>query len=102
MIELMVVGIVGFTIMAVFGLFAALASVIWWVLLLPFKLFAFAFKGLAALLVLPFMLLFGFLGFLLLGFGMLAFMVPALPFVLIGLLVWAMFRRREKSTATVV
>jgi hypothetical protein len=102
MFELLVVGAVGFVLVAVFGLFAALASLLWWLVLLPFKLIAFTFKGVAALLLLPFMLLFGLVGFLLLGAGMLAFFVPALPFVLIAALVWTLFRRREKSTATVV
>jgi hypothetical protein len=99
---MLVLGLVGLAVMAVVGLFAALASLIWWVIALPFKLLAFSFKGLAALLALPFLLLFGLLGVVLFGLGMLAFMLPALPLVLVAALVWALFRRREKSSATVV
>jgi hypothetical protein len=104
MAELFVAGFVAVIVLAAFGLLAALASFLWWVILLPFKLLAFTFKGLAALLALPFLLLFGFLGFLLFGVGMLAFLLPALPFVLIALLIVALFRRRDRprSSATVV
>jgi hypothetical protein len=101
MFELLVVGLVGFAVLAVFGLLAALASMIWWVIALPFKLMAFSFKALAALLALPFLLLFGVLGVVLFGLGMLAFVLPALPLLLVAALIWALFRRREKSSATV-
>lgn len=102
MFELLVLGIVGLVLIAGFGLLAAVASLIWWVVALPFKLAALVFKGLAAVLLLPFMLLFGVIGFVLFGAGLVAFFVPALPILLIVALVVALFRRRDRSSATVV
>jgi len=103
MFELLVLGFIGLVLIAGFGLLAAIASMIWWVVLLPFKLLAFAFKGLAAVLALPFLILFGVLGFALFGVGLVAFIVPALPLILIVALIVALFRRRDqKSSATVV
>jgi len=110
MLELLVVGFAGLILLSVFGLVAAVASMLWWAIALPFKLLAFAFKGLAAILALPFMLLFGVLGLGLFGVlglglfgvGLLALALPALPLVLVVVLLWALFRRRDhKSSATV-
>ena len=100
MAELILVGFVGLLLMAVFGVFAAVFSLLWWVITLPFRLLAFTFKGLAALLVLPFLVIFAVLGGLLFGAGVLAFAVPALPFLLIGLVLWALLRKRDRSSAT--
>jgi hypothetical protein len=100
MVELFVAGIIGFTLLAIFGLFATIVAVAGWVITLPFKLMALTFKGLAALLALPFLLLFGALGVVMFGVGMLLFLLPAVPFVLMAMLVWWLFRRREGSRAT--
>lgn len=102
MIELLAVGIVGIVLLAVFGLLAAVFSLLWWVLLLPFKLLAFTFKAFGALLALPFLLVFGVLGVLLFGVGLFAFAFPALPLLLVALGLWAIFRRRDRSSASVV
>jgi hypothetical protein len=103
MLELLVVGFVGLVLLSVFGLLAAVASMLWWAVALPFKLLALAFKAVAAVLALPFLLLFAVLGLGLFGVGLLAFLLPALPLVLIAVLIWALFRRRERrSSATVV
>jgi hypothetical protein len=64
---------------------------------LPFKLFGLVFKGLAVLLALPFMLLFGVFGLLFLGAGLFVFVIPALPFVILAVLIWALFRIRDRA-----
>lgn len=98
--ELFVLVVLGFAAFAVFGLIAAAASLIGWVVALPFKLAAFAFKGLGVLLALPFLILFGLLGLGMFGAGLLVLMLPAIPFVLMVWLVFWLFRRRDRSHAT--
>lgn len=99
MAELIVVMMVGAVVLAVFGLMGAVLSLLGWVIALPFKLLALTFKGLAAILAVPFMLLFGLIGFVLFGAGILVFLIPAVPFILIALLVVALLRGRDKPPA---
>jgi hypothetical protein len=100
MLELFITGVVGFVVLAVFGLFAAVASFLWWVVAMPFKVLALAFKGIGVLLALPFLLLFALLGVGLFGVGLFALMLPALPFILLAAFVFWLFRRRDRSHAT--
>ena len=96
MFELVVLGVLAFAAFAVVGLFASLFAFACWVLVLPFKLAAFLFKGLGALLALPFLILFGIVGAVFFGFGALLFLAPALPIVLAALVVWWIFARRPR------
>jgi hypothetical protein len=99
--ELLVIGLLGVVVLAVFGVFWAVGSLICWILFLPFKLLGLIFRGFAFLLALPFLLLAGFFGVMLFGAGMLLFLVPALPLVLIALGVWWLMRRRSHPAAQV-
>jgi len=83
----------------VFGVLAAVAAFVWWIVVLPFKLLGLVFRGAAVLLALPFLLIAGFIGLLVFGAGVLAFMMPALPLVLLILGVVWLVRRRSRSTA---
>lgn len=77
----------------------AVASLICWVLFLPFKLMGLVFKGLAFLLVLPILLIVAVVAALVFGLGIFSFLLPALPLVLIALaFVWLL--RREKRTVS--
>lgn len=86
----------------VVGLVGALVSSLVGLVLLPFHLISLVFRGLGALLALPFLLLFGFIGLLIFGAGVVALLLPALPLIaLVWLAIW-LFRRpnhRAGSTA---
>ncbi len=97
MVEFMVLAALAFT---VFIVFSVLASVLWFVFL-PFRILGWVLKGLACLVALPFVAIFGVLAFLVLGAGMLVFFVPFLPFALIALGAWWLVRRNRRATATV-
>ena len=79
-------------------LFVAL-SLVTALVLLPFKLLGFLFKGVAALLLLPLMLVLGLVGFLLFGAGILVLLLPALPLVLLALGIWWLAKRRAQPAA---
>jgi hypothetical protein len=96
--ELLVLGVVVFTGLMVLGVVAATFSLVSWVLLFPFKLLALAFKGLALLVTLPIALLFGAFGALVFGVGLVILFLPALPFVLLVLLlIWLVRRNRPAA-----
>lgn len=85
---------------AVVGLFAAGLSVVLWLVFLPFKILGWLFKGLGFLLALPFMILFGVLGFVIFGLGAFFFLVPFAPFVLLAFLLWRWMRGRPRATVS--
>lgn len=80
---------------AVFGLLVSVAALVCWLVVFPFRLLGFVFRGFAWLLALPFLLLFGILGVVLFAAGMVAFLIPALPFVAILMLVVWLMRHRH-------
>jgi len=94
---LLVSGIVGLFVLAVLGLVGAVISLVFGVVLLPFKLLGFAFRSAAVLLALPLLAVFGLLAFVIFGMGALLFLLPALPLVaLVCGLIW-LFRRRPHT-----
>jgi len=99
MFELLVAGAIAVAGVAVLGLLWAVVALVCWVLVLPFKLLGLVFRGAAVLLAVPFLLIAGFIGLLVFGAGVLAFMMPALPLVLLILGVVWLVRRRSRSTA---
>jgi hypothetical protein len=83
------------------GLVWAALSLVFWVILLPFKLLGLAFRGVAVLFALPFLLIFGFLGVLLFGAGVLVFLLPVVPFALLVVaVVWLVRRSHGAASAT--
>ena len=84
MIELLVLGVLGFAAMVVVSVLVTGVSL----LFLPFKILGWLFKGIGLLLALPFMALFGFIGLMIFGVGMLVFLVPFLPLALLAWLIW--------------
>jgi len=85
---LLFLGVIGFVISLVFSLFV-----------LPFKLLGFFLKGAFALLLIPCLMVLGFVCLLVFGAGMIAMLVPALPLVLIGVCVWWLVKRRDRPAA---
>ena len=94
MLTLLALAITAFVVLAVLGLSASLAAMIWWVVLLPFRLLGFAFKLLAGVLALPFLVLFAVLGALVFASGLVIFFVPFLPFALLVLGLWWLMKPR--------
>ena len=99
MFELMAFGSLLLVGIAVLGVLCAVASLVCWVLFLPFKLLWFVFRGFALLLALPFLLVAGLMGALIFGAGVLIFFLPALPIAAIALGIWWLMRRRASPTA---
>jgi len=91
----------GFGLMALvaFGLVLATVAVVLWVVLLPFRLLGVALKLAAFLLALPFLLLFGVLGAAIFGAGILLFLTPALPFLLLVIAVFWLVRRNRRRVS---
>ena len=100
MIEMLGLGLLALVAIAVVSLFAAGLSVALWMVFLPFRILGWLFKGIGFLLALPFMLLFGALGFLIFGFGAFVFLVPFAPFVLLVFLLWRWMRGRPRATVS--
>jgi hypothetical protein len=94
---LLALGAIGFVVVAVLGLLAAVAALVCWVLFLPFRILGWVFRGFAGLLALPFLLIFAILGAVLFTAGLLAFFVPFLPFALLIAGVWWLMKRRHPA-----
>ena len=87
--------------LAVLGVLAGLVSLVFWVVLLPFRILGLVFRGLAFLLFLPFLLLLGGGIAFLVGIPiLLALMVAAAPAVLFVLaIVWLVRRSFRRAPA---
>lgn len=93
MVELIVVAALGFAALVVVGTLMAGT----WLIFMPFRVLGWIFKGVGLLLFLPLLLIFGFLGLLIFGFGALTFLVPFLPFALLVWILWRVIRRPAVS-----
>ena len=96
MIELLVLAALGFAALLVVGAVSAGLSLIF----LPFKIVGWMLKGFGLLLAVPLMLLFGFLGVMVFGVGMLVFLLPFLPLALLAWLLWKALRRPASPVST--
>lgn len=96
MFELLVLGAVGLAILAVIGLLWAVASLVCWVLVLPFKILGAVFQGLTFLLALPFLAIAALIGVAIFGVGLVFFLVPLLPVALFVALAWWLVHRRGR------
>lgn len=100
MVEFIVFAATALTVVFVLAVVASVFGVVLWAVFLPFRILGWLFQGLLLLLALPFLLLFGVFGFAVFGAGMLLFLLPVVPFVLIALGAWWLVRRRPPSTVT--
>jgi hypothetical protein len=99
MFTLLALGAIAFIVVAVLGLLASAFALVCWVVLLPFQILGWVFRGFAWLLALPFLLLFGIIGVVIFGAGVLAFMLPIIPFALIAWGAWWLVNRRGPTAA---
>jgi len=97
--ELVVGGVLLFGALVFLGVIGFVISLVFSLVLLPFKLFGFLLKGVFALLLLPFMLVLGLVVALVFGAGMIAFLAPLLPLVLLALGIGWLVKRRQPPAA---
>lgn len=98
MIEL-VVGMVSLLVtVAVVGILAGGIAMVLWLVFLPFRILGWAFKAIGLVLALPFLLVFGVVGFLIFGMGTMIFMIPFVPFLLLSWFLWRWMRGRPRAT----
>jgi hypothetical protein len=91
---LLTLGFAGLIVVAAICALFGLAALVFWLVLLPFRLLGFAFKALGALLFLPLFLVFGLLLGVVVGVPLLfALLVPALPVVLLVAGIWWLVKR---------
>lgn len=102
MFELLAVGFAALVALAVVSAIGGLAAVILWLVLLPFRIIGFVFKGLAALLFLPFFLVIGLVLVAVVGLPILLLvLLPALPIVLLfAAIVWLARKGFSRPAAT--
>ncbi len=99
MVELLVLGALGFTALIVVGVVVTVFSAVGWFLWLPFKILGWLFQLVALLFALPFILLACVLG----GFGLLlgtsVMLLPLFPLLLVGGMLWWLFGSKHKRTS---
>ena len=101
MVELIVLGALAFAAIVVFGVLASVFGLVMWLIALPFKVMGWLLQGIGLVLALPFIAIFGVIAAVVLGAGMLVFMLPFLPVALIVLGAWWLVRRNQRSAASV-
>jgi hypothetical protein len=99
-VELVVGGALLLAALMFLGVFGFVVSIFFTIFVLPFKLMGLLFKGFAALLLLPVLLVQGFVGLLVFGAGMIALFAPAVPLLLLGLGIWWLVKRGRQPAAT--
>ena len=97
MVELFVIGVVLFALIAALGLAAAVISFVVWLVVLPFQLLGLALKFVGFLIAAPILFVVGLIVAGALGFAGLMLFAPLLPFVLAGLLLFWLFRRPSRT-----
>ena len=103
MIELIIMAVLAFAAIVVVSVLGSVFSLVLGLVVLPFRIVGWGLKALAFVLALPFLALFGVIGFAFLGAGMLVFLLPAVPFALIAFAAWWLVRRaapRSRATVT--
>ena len=101
-IELLALGFAAFVVFAVVSALLGVAALVFWVVLLPFRLLGFAFKALGALLFLPALLIGGLVIAALVGIPLLFMaLLPVLPIALLVAAIWWLTRRGLHRAAPV-
>ena len=99
MVELVVFAALAFTALIVVGVLISVFSVVGWFLWLPFKILGWMLKLVAMLFALPFILIACLIG----GFGVIMsagfMLIPLFPLLLIGGVVWLLFRSRRPASS---
>src|SRR5258705_11711391 len=100
MFGLLALGALAFAAMVVLGTLAAVASMVCWLVFLPFRLLGCVFQVFTTVLMQPFIVLACVFGAVFFGVGVVMLFVPVLPFALIALFFAWWFRRRPPAVAS--
>jgi hypothetical protein len=90
MVELLLLGVIAGSVFLVVGIVAAVVKLVFWLLVLPLRLLGGMLMLAMGVLLLPVLAIGAALAVM--GMG-LALLVPLLPFVLVGLLIWGVAKR---------
>jgi hypothetical protein len=82
-IELVVLGVLAFCAFVVLGTLVAAASIVGWIISLPFRLLGLVVKGVGLLIALPFLILALVIGVVVFGVGALVTLIPLAPLALL-------------------
>jgi hypothetical protein len=99
-VELLVLGSLAFAAFVVLSVVASVFGLVMWLVALPFRILGWVFSGALMLLAVPFVLVFAVLGVVIFGAGLLFFLLPALPIVLLAWGAWWLVKRNQRSAAT--
>ena len=100
MVELVVLGALAFCAFVVVGTLVAAASLLGWLISLPFRLLGLAFRGLGLLVGLPFVILGVVLAVVLFGVGTLLVLLPLVPLALLVFgIVWLVRHSARRAVA---
>jgi hypothetical protein len=98
-VELLVLGSLAFVALFVLAVLASVFGLVMWLVFLPFRILGWICKGLALIIALPFVAMFGVVAAVALGAGVLMFLLPFLPIALVVLGAWWLVRRNQRSAA---
>lgn len=101
MVELLTFAVLAFAAVVVLTVLASVFGMVLWLVTLPFHFLGWIMKGFGLLLAIPFVAIFGVVAFVILGAGMLMFLLPLLPFALLVWGAWWLVRRTGRSAASV-
>jgi hypothetical protein len=99
-IELVVLGALAFCGFVVLGTLVAAASIVGWIISLPFRLLGVVVKGVGLLLGLPFLILALTIGAVVFGIGALVTLLPLAPLLLLVCGVVWLVRRSTRHVVT--
>jgi hypothetical protein len=100
-VELLVLGTLAVAAFVVLAVLASVFGFVMWLIFLPFRIIGWLFHGLALLVALPFLAVFGVVAFVVFGAGMLMFLLPFVPLALLAAGAWWLVRRNQRSAAAV-
>ncbi len=101
MFESLALGAVAVAGIIVIGILVAEAALVCWLFVLPIKMLGLIFRGFALILLLPLVLAVGIAGVVVFGAGMLLFMLPVFPLLLLVGAIWWFARRGHRSAARI-
>jgi hypothetical protein len=98
--ELLALGFAALVVLAVVSALFGIAALLFWIVLLPFRLLGFAFKALGALLFLPVVLVVGLVAVAVVGVPLLLVaLLPAIPLALLVVGIWWLAKRGVRSAS---
>ena len=99
--EFLTLGVLAFAAIVVVAVLASVFGMVMSLVFIPFQIAGWLFRGLGVLLALPLIAVFGVVALVVLGAGILMFLLPFVPIALLAWGAWWLVRRTRRSAATV-